>query len=514
MKRDQRARVQRVLVLSAVLAATGCVSVQAPPDDLATRHVGAPAQFAEAAMTPINETDQITTGWLAHFDDPVLEGLVRESWAHNPDLYVAAARFEEAAASLRIAGSQLWPDVNAAGGASYTNTDGSADRDSYSVGAGISWEIDLWGRLRSDRQAARRIGEAAGLEYVQARHSLASSVARAYYAVIAAKEQLAIDQMLLDAESFTAVTTRQRVEAGLGTNLDLDLAESSVALAEAAVANDQAALREARRAIELLVGRYPAAELESATPLLPRIEPGALAIGVPTSLLERRPDVRSAELRVDAAYYSVKSANAARLPALTLRADATQFFDPSEFVTTVAGDVLAPLFQGGRLRAREEIANARQRQALGQFAAVALRAFGEVESALSNERHLHSRVSKLVLASDGLTRAGEAAINRYEQGLLTILELQQIRRSDFSTRSLLLSVRYELISQRLDLYLALGGPVLDDAQDGVDAQTQSELLEQRPSDSESGALSGALQVGIKPASQQESGTGPEENDGD
>lgn len=496
-----------------VLTIAGCVSVPAPPDDLATRHVSAPDHFAEMALASNATPDEITNGWLPSFADPLLETLIREAWANNPDLYTAAARFEEAAAILRIVASYLAPQLNAAGGASYTNFDGSADQHDYSVGLGVSWEIDLWGRLRSDRTAARQVAEAAGLDYIQARHSLAASVAQAYYAIVTAKQQLAIDRLLLEAERFTNVTTQQRIDAGLGTTLDGDIAESSVQLAEAAVHEDIAALREARRALEILLGRYPTAELEAAPETLPAVTHAPLAMGVPTGLLERRPDVRSAELQVDAAYYGVYSAHAARLPSLTLRADATQFLDPGEFISSVAADILAPLFQGGRLHAQEELANARQRQALGQFASISLRAFGEVENALSNERMLQLREASLAAASNRLIRASESATNRYDQGLMTILDLQQIRRSDYSTRSLLLSVRFEQIRQRLSLYLALGGPVLTTDEDAVSALVQEDVLDRRPHDPAEATFSGELRVGVEPADQTETEVSLEDDDG-
>lgn len=447
--------------LTALLS--GCLSVPAPPDNIAARHVGTPGEFAELAAGANATSTDVGASWLSDLGNPTLEALVREAWGNNPDLYVTAARFEEAAANLRIVASLLYPQVAGSGGARHTNfDDGSTDEDEYFAALQVSWEADLWGRLRADESAAHRVAESAGLDFVQARHSLAAAVAQAYFAIVIAKQQLAIDRLLLEAEQFTAVTTSQRVEAGLLTTLDRDLAESSVRLAEAAVRNDLAALQEARRALELLLGRYPSAELDAAPEVLPGISPAPFAVGVPAELLERRPDVRSIERLVDAAYYDVRSARAARLPRLILTADARTLIDPSDFITSVAADILAPLFQGGRLQAQEAAANARQRQAIGQFASVALRAFREVETALSNARFLEERERSLAEASERLQRASEAAINRYEQGLMTILDLQQIRRQDYDTRSLLLGVRFEQIRQRLNLYLALGGPPLPD----------------------------------------------------
>lgn len=485
----------RRFALALPIVAAGCASVSPPPDDLATQHVGVPARFAEF-LPEGAAPDVLASGWVAQFNDDVLESLVREAWAKNPDLYVAAARFDEAAARIRIAGSLLYPQVNGVGGASHTTIDDGTNDSEFFAGLQVSWEADLWGRLRSNRAAAANIAASAGLDYVQARHSLAAAVAEAYFAVITAKQRLAIDQLLLDAERFTAVTTGQRVEAGLGTTLDADLAESSVRLAEAAVQNDLAAIDEAKRALELLLGRYPAAEIETAVSQVPRVPADPIDVGVPTALLERRPDVRSAEAVVDAAYYDVRSARAAQLPRLVLTADATMALDPSEFIAAVAGNIVAPIFQGGRLKAEEAAANARQQQAIGQFASVALRAFREVESALSNARYLAEREVRLTEASERLQRASEAAINRYEQGLLTILDLQQVRRQDFETRLLLLGVRFEQLRQRLDLYLALGGPVV-----ASDAATDETSPAEQPDADSTEPMARELHVGedVQPA---------------
>jgi len=487
--------------------------VSPPPQDFATRHIGVPEAFTEAATDAAENSSDILTGWLTELKDPRLEALVREALANNPDLYVAAARFEEAAASLRISRSYLSPSLNASGDASYTNTDGISDEDAYSLGLGVSWEVDLWGRLRSDRAASRSIATASGLEYLQARHSLAVAVVKAYYAIVTARQQLDLDQQLLEAEQFTATTTSQRVDAGIGTSLDDDLAMSSVRLAEASVQQDLAALRQARRALELLLGRYPAAELNEQLDALPKLTEGPVIVSVPSALLERRPDIRSAEQLVNAAYYSVESAQAARLPSLTLSADGTQYLDPSEFISSVAAGILAPLYQGGRLDAKVLVADAYQRQTLGQFASISLNAFSEVENALSNDRFLRVREQNLAAASERLIRASDIASNRYEQGLMTILDLQQVRRNDYSTRSLLLNVRYEQISQRLDLYLALGGPIFT-AEDQIVTDSQMKLLDPNFSDSTVPFASGELHVGRTPETDSNPSSSSDQEDSD
>src|SRR5690606_2523253 len=135
--------------------------------------------------------------------------------------------------------------------------------------------------------------------------------AEAYFAVIASVAQLEIDRQLLEAEQFTAQTTRQRVEAGVALPLDEDVSAANVALAEAAIQQSQLALEESQRALEVLLGRYPAAEIDAGSTL--PATPGPTGVGVPSELLERRPDVRAAQRRVNAAFFDVEAARAARL---------------------------------------------------------------------------------------------------------------------------------------------------------------------------------------------------------
>lgn len=400
-------------------------------------------------------------GWLDDFRDPTLKSLVREAWSRNPDLYSAAGVYREAVASARVAASTLYPQLNGKASSRIIDTDGTNARD-YSAGLEVAWEVDLWGKLRSDRAFAQKVAQSAGLDYLQARHSLAAAVAEAYFAVITAEEQLAIDRLLLASEQETAKITAQRVDAGLGSSVERNLGNANVNLAEANIRSDEAALREAQRSLEILLGRYPAASIAKGRRGLPSLPGGSVATGIPSSLLERRPDVRSAEMLVDAAYENVKSARAARLPSLVLSAGAANLLSPATFISQVMAGITAPIFTGGRLEAQEQIASARQQQALGNFASISLQAFREVESSLSNERYLTQQERELRTAESRLKAASKGAEGRYDQGVITILELQQIRSRDFQTRSQLLGVRFELLRQRLALYRALGGEVFSE----------------------------------------------------
>ena len=292
-------------------------------------------------------------------------------------------------------------------------------------------------------------------DYAGARQSIAASVIDAWLLTVQAREKLAIDLVLLESEQRTAKVTGDKVATGIGTQLEAELAQSNVALAQAAVTNDRAAIDELTKALEALLGRYPSAELEVAGSLPPF--PGEIAIGVPSQLLERRPDLVAADRRVGAAFHRVEASKAARLPSVTLTASLGSMLDPTEGIWSIGANLLAPIFNAGRLDAQVEISTAQQEQALANFVSAAINAFREVETALGNERYLEQRERELGVASGHLVQASRVGEDRYNAGILSIVDLMTIRRQDFQSRIELLQVRTDRLRQRLTLYRALGG---------------------------------------------------------
>ncbi|HYC01070.1 MAG TPA: efflux transporter outer membrane subunit [Candidatus Limnocylindrales bacterium] len=442
----------RRALLAAALTLTGCAATA--PADLARQQLDVvPARFA--AAHPSRE-GTIEDGWLRSFGDPTLLALATEAMAGNPDLAVAAARWEEAGARIAVARSLLLPRADA--GAQAGGGDAGAvvpARETHSIGAQASWEIDLWGRLRAGVRGARDDAEAARLDWEAARLSLAAGVADAWFLAVAARELLEIDRDRLEEERRTATIVRDKVETGVGTQLEAELGDANVAAAAAAVARDEAAQQELVQALEALLGRYPASEL-AVSRRLPRIasEP---TLGVPSQLLERRPDILAADRRVSAAFHQREAARAARLPQLTLTASLGSLLDPSAAIWSAGANLLAPVLSGGRLTAEQEIAGARQRQALAAYVSTAIDAFREVETALANEQHLAARHAELDEAAARMRNASRIAADRYEAGVQSIVELMVVRRQDFEIRAQLLQVRTDRLRQRLALHRALGG---------------------------------------------------------
>jgi outer membrane protein TolC len=222
------------------------------------------------------------------------------------------------------------------------------------------------------------------------------------------------------------------------------------------------AYQQALRALELLLGRYPAAAIEAADRLAPI--PPPVPVGLPSELLERRPDVIAAERRVAAAFNRVGEAKAAMLPKISLTggvssisSDLFVLQDRDNPVWNLGANLLAPLYQGGALRAQVEIRDAEQRQVLAEYAQVGLRAFNDVESALATEFTLKDRESILMRAVADNQRALDLANDRYRVGSVDLRSVLQQQLALFASQTALVRVQSEARVQRVNLYLALGG---------------------------------------------------------
>lgn len=441
------------------VALTGCLSIPQPPKNLASRHLHSPRTYVGA---PQAKAGPAPADWVQRFHSKALSRLVHEALANNPDLHAAAARWQQAEAQIIFARANLLPQINASAGAGRTDPGHGKITNDYNGQVSISWQADLWGELRDQTAFASEQAKASGLDYQFARFSLAASVARAWFTAIAARQQLAIDEDLLKLNQRTARVTADKVRVGAGTQLDSEESKGNVALAEDAVQADRQALTAARRAIDVLLGRYPGGKVKLASKLPPL--PGPVPTGLPSQLLERRPDVVAADHRVAAAFHQEASAQAAQLPSVNLNGAIGAVFDPTSLLWSIGGSLLQPLYAGGAIHGEIELTQAQQREAVANYVSVGIEAFREVESALADERYLKQRQAALQRATVRLGNASRIAEDRYDAGIITILDLTQVRTQYFNARSQLLAVRADRLTQRVNLYLALGGPPLSRAE--------------------------------------------------
>ena len=453
-------------LLVAVLTAMVCAcALKAPPEHKDIRgealpNLEVPAQWAAKG----GSAGGVARGWLATFKDERLDALVREAIVNNPDLRVAAARIEQAAAHTKLAGATLYPQVNvmARGGGKMSGDASGLE------GAGIfaSWEIDLWGRVRSLREAASLQYVSVELDAEYARQSVAALVAKSWFLATEARLQKGIAEEMVAASTRLVGLARDRQRVGKGDEYEVTLAQAGLQTYLDAVQQLEFSYRQALRGLETLAGRYPAAAIEAPARLAAK--PGPVPAGMPSELLERRPDVVAAERRVATAFYQVEEARAARLPRISLTASGTSVSSDlivlknhDNPVWGVGASLLLPIFTGGALESQVEIRTSEQKVAVANYGQIGARAFSEVENALSSEFTLDARSAVLRRAVVENERALELANVRYRVGSSDLRAVQQQQLAVYAARTALLRVQSEQLVQRVNLHLALGGGWLD-----------------------------------------------------
>ncbi|MEM9168862.1 MAG: TolC family protein [Pseudomonadota bacterium] len=450
------------LLLAIPIAATGCASVEPGYKEAARR--------AEAALPDIEDewraaADSVRgepIGWIEAFDDPALLALVKEAQENNNDLAAAEAAVERARALARQAGAELSPQLDLVAGTDNSGVVDGDDRSSYSAGLQLTWEADVWGRIRSGKQSENANFEATQADFRFAQYSLAANVATTYFLAIEAVRQEAITQGVVDALAETLRIVTVRFENGLSSAQDRALSRSELATAQDQLEDVQGAKRDAFRALEVLIGRYPSADLDlrQDLPAMPARPPA----GLPSQLLERRPDLIAAERRIAASVDALDAAEAAKLPRFSLTTsfggasdDLENIFDPENLAWSVVSNLAAPLFDGGRLDSQVDIESADLEEAVANYAQAALDAFSEVETALDQSTVLLRRQEVLQVAESEAENAYRLARISYQEGETDLIDVLNIQQTVFDAQSNLLSVERALRENHVSLNLALGG---------------------------------------------------------
>jgi NodT family efflux transporter outer membrane factor (OMF) lipoprotein len=458
------------LLMTVLLLAAGCAS---SPD---VRHprLGVEIPAGWEGQAPGSDS-VLSDAWVLSFQDTGLSRAVAEALTGNYDLQAVAARIDGAAAQARIAGADLPPNLSLvlSGSRRKQNFIGlpipgergdvlSTTTNNFGASLNLSWEVDLWGRVRSAKSAAMADLEAAAADYDGARLSLAAQTAKAWFAAVEAREQVGLSAATVESYRRTADEVQERYERGLRSPLDLRLALANQASAEALLSLRQRQLDGAHRQLEILLGRYPTASMRLADSLA-AVPPPAPA-GLPAQLVSRRPDLIAAERRLAAADERVSEARASLYPRLSLTGSAgtssrelEDILNQDFSVWSLAGNILQPLFQGGRLRAGIDLSKANMRQAWAAYGSALLHAFSEVESALAAEEFLREREQRLAEATRQSQAAELLAAEQYREGLIDLITLLDSQRRALNARSQLLTVRRERLDARIDLHLALGG---------------------------------------------------------
>jgi NodT family efflux transporter outer membrane factor (OMF) lipoprotein len=453
-------------ILAGLIAASfldGCAT-KSPPTSAEVRNQGLTNVALRSAWKAGGQSGSIEDDWLATFNDEQLNTLVREAITNNPDLRVAATRVEQAGYYVNLAKAAMRPSLGI-GGTGGIKAGGGSDLSSALQGVTIaaSWEPDLWGRLRYGRNAAQAQHASTQADFEFARQSMAATTARSWFAATETLLQRQISEEMVKAAQELLTLSEQRVRVGAGSEQEIALARANLGSFQDGARQARLAHEQSLRALELLLGRYPAAELQTRSELTKM--PGPVPVGMPLEMLERRPDLLAAERRVAAAFNRVGEAKAARLPRLVLNAsmgaissEVVQLKSDFENPTAGAGArLVAPIYQGGALKAQVLIRTSEQKQAVAEYGGMALRALGDVENALAASQTLSEREPILRQNLADNQRALELTQEAYRVGRGDLRAVQQQQLSVHTAHLALLRVQSEELTQRVNLHLALGG---------------------------------------------------------
>jgi len=441
------------------LLLSSCASLleEAPEREALTRDaLPETTTIAAEWATPVGDTGNVDDGWLASFNDPQLEILVNEALdAQNPRMRVMSSFVDRAEAMARLGGAALQPTLALGGSLSETFGNDAVSGSSSGIGLAVSWEADVWGRVRAGANAAEEQYRAAIEDFEFARQSLAASVARSWYLATELKMQEALAVEIIDilTKLVHVVEVKQRV--GQVTMEDVFLVRADLNSAEDALRQAIAGQRQARRSLEILVGRYPAAEIEANSDLVP--VPPPVPTGLPSNLLERRPDLLAAERTVAAAFFVTEEARLAQLPAFTLTGGIGSSNSLDDLIGNIGIGLFAPLFTGGALEAQLDIASSDQEAAIASYGLAVLDALQEVEAALTNEALLLEREQFLRAAEENNQAAYRLSEKRYQIGEIELLNLLQQQSRWIGSRISHINIQNQQLAQRITLHLALGG---------------------------------------------------------
>jgi NodT family efflux transporter outer membrane factor (OMF) lipoprotein len=420
-------------------------------------NVAIPNQFVVISNTNGVKVDD---GWLKQFNDPELNELVVEALNNNPDVQIMAARRSQSTALIDAAGGAQYPGVNAIGNTGGKVGSNGTGLSGYYIGA--SWELDLWGRVRSSIAGAEQNAKAINADQDAARLSLIATLTKSIWLARNLQEQAQLaDDNAIAAEKY-AELMQIREKIGASSLTEVSTAIVSAAQSKEAALNAAQTRDQALRAVEILLGRYPKAQALKTTklPLMP--EP--VSAGLPADLLERRPDLIAAEARVNSAFFLADEKRLARLPKISLTAGFgyinSQIFTLLNGANTsfgVGANAIIPLFQGGTIEAQIAYQNAEAKAALANYGKTVLIAFNDVENALSGEASWRERIKQQEIQLNGQKRIMQNTRSELQIGKIDQRQVQQqiikTNTSEMNWRQ----GRLDALTQRVNLYLALGG---------------------------------------------------------
>lgn len=401
--------------------------------------------------------------WLEQLQSPELNDLVYQALKNNQQLLQTGYDVAIAEQQLRATGAVLWPslDLSARTSRSKNNRPVSYDNAS-SAGLNLSYEIDVWGKLSDSKRQANLSYLAQKARFEQARQQLVADVVKGWFDVVTAQQLLDLYKRRKENAKQNLDIIESGYRQGINEALDVYLARNELNNERSRIANQTASLSSAARVLERLLGTYPAGAI-SATNDLPIID-ATIPLGLPSELITRKPTLRASWYELLATDASLAYAHKQRFPSLNLSAsvsDSTNrvsdLFSPSSLAWSLIGSISAPIFDGGRLKANEEIARLNTQKQEQQYLQTLYDAFSDVENAISQQQSLKSRYISTLQAQENALAAEQLSFEQYRSGLVTYTTVLDAQGRSFDAQSSLIEIKNQLIANRIDLNVALGG---------------------------------------------------------
>lgn len=456
-----------------MLLVSGCVSM-APDSPAPEIAAGLPQQYSKTDASGAYEPAQ----WWTNFQDPVLDALLDEALAKNLDLAEAAARLRAAEAQARVSKSGLFPQINADVGSSYSDTPtagtgfgagAGASRfqvESYTSGLGFSYEVDLWGKLRDDARAGRADATAAAADLQAARLAVIAETITSYFDIVDARDQIALTTKIIDVLGDRVEQTENRYRRGLATSFELYQVRQDFRNIQAGLPQRESQLTATEGQLAVLIGRYSDnMDQFLGQKLAPQLVFTSVPSGLPIDLLAQRPDIYAEGQRLESARFNLGARKAERFPSISLSAGTgTQAGSPSglfdifdKWILNLGAGLTAPLFQGGRIRANIEAADAQYAQQAAVYARTVLTAYQEVGVAIESYEEERQRYRFLFSQLDEATAAAELQSRRFATGVGSYVDYLDALRAQYQVQSALSSAGRDVALARLAVHRALGG---------------------------------------------------------
>lgn len=423
-------------------------------------------------VSPVNASlPELSDRWWTEFEDFELNRVVDSVLANNQDIRAASARILELRALARSARADRFPTLDIDGEwsrrESYVGEGSNAERiitRSYGLSLPAFFEIDLWGRLARAEEAAVASLLAAEENRLAVAQTVVAEAVRLYFEIESVERRISIAELLIDNFRRNLNLVERRYRLGLANVLDVRQARRILAEAEAQIPALRRDLGSFQQELGVLMGVYPENRAARVHPEAYYQQLAEIPAGVPSDLLRRRPDIRSAEAQLRSLNARVGEALANRFPRISLTGslglrtgEANLFFDKESRFWEIASGFTQPLFDAGGLKAEQEAAEARFSQAVSEYIQTVLTAFAEVERALLTRREEILRRERLVSFLKEARKTQSAAENRYARGLTGYLDVLDAQAARFRAEENVVEVDLALIVNRVNLYLSIGG---------------------------------------------------------